>query len=677
MKISKKIFGSLLIALFFVCAVACAPAEEKEFFKVSLSYESAMGSVLLSQPENANGYAKDENVTVTVTPNAGYEVDVFSVNDEEKTLDLGTFSFHITSDTMIKVTFKETAPSVTEKFSVSLKYDSSEGNITLSPDAQDGKYEKDTEVTVTVKAGNGFTRKSVTVNGGEVSPDENGIFTFTVTQDTEITAVFEAVSSLPENAKFDEAFLGTWRSADGKRTLNITENSFELDGAQAVEIQRGSDAGGVYYSVKTAEGRYVLNWLEEQTGSVLNVWEAESDKEELYIKGTENLLGAQNAIDINVQGIWGYDADGDEEVDPESKLDLKINSTQVFMNEKTSDVVIYIEYVGNNSEKLYNYLFSIDGETHTFKWMPEDGGYYPVLDGERLARNRNVIYLNDIYQGTWNEIGGKSVMTVTENKITIDGEALKISGQYGAYDVTWKETLYEFRLDIGNEDLLFLSDVHYDENGLILSTTNIYFLREGVILPEVKLDAENCGTWTSAGQDDLVISENGVTWGNSRSVILRIEKSANSLLINAIMRGAYYEIRTRGDVLYLTAPGISHEFMREIEGRGEKGFLDLTIGVYTLGSDARLTVTRDSLTLVDDIKGVSVTLTMSDIHKTQEGYEFTWKGYGDGVQRDQPMIFTISEDKDGKKVITFHDTTTQPDEDGEYNYSVIYTFTLG
>lgn len=41
------------------------------------------------------------------------------------------------------------------------------------------------------------------------------------------------------------------------------------------------------------------------------------------------------------------------------------------------------------------------------------------------------------------------------------------------------------------------------------------------------------------------------------------------------------------------------------------------------------------------------------------------------------MILVIGKDASGKTILTLHDTTTTPDEEGEYNYSVIYTFTLG
>lgn len=681
MKRNKKIFFCLLIALLFVFAVACAPAEEKEFFKVDVSYESGMGSVTLSQPENADGYAKDEKVTVTVTPNAGYEVDGFSVNGKEETLDLGKFTFQITSDTEIMVTFREAALSETEKYSVSLEYESEKGSVTLSPEVQDGKYEKGSEVTVTVKAKEGFEVDSVTVNGERVSPDENGRFTFTVTQDTKITAVFEA--EISGNAKFDEAFRGVWRSADGQHEIVITETSFRYDDEEAERIERGSDGNGVYYNIVTKDGKeYTLNWFGEQKEVVLNVWIGSSMADNLFLKGDSPKI----RLDENIQGVWGYDADYDEVVDEEPVLSLKITAYSVILEGKSSDLILENGYVGSGgSEKLDNYLFYINGEKHTLTWIKpevEDGaqGYVLTLDGLPLTRNRDIVYFNDTLQGTFERTDGSEriVIVITEDSVTINGETVKVSGVYGAYKIEWNGKEYDLFLYSGNEFVLVLRNEWY-RDGILAGWEDLCFLSTAQ-RPEIVIDERLHGTWTRADSgEELVINEGSITWGSDTAIILKEDVRGNGVYYQLFLRGVPYELGYSGEVITLDGGGHIFEFSKKLEGQGEPGLLGLPIGTYSFVFHT-LTITKDSIKIYDADQDKTIILTGADLTQTAEGYTFIWKNYWgenhpDGS--DQPMILILGTDEEGRTTLTVRDTTTQPDEEGYYNYSVIYSFTLG
>ncbi len=83
-----------------------------------------------------------------------------------------------------------------EKFSVTIAdYDTTNGKVTLSPEAEDGKYEKDTEITVTVEAYEGYALDTFTLStDANAALDGEGKFVFNVIADTTITVTFKATT---------------------------------------------------------------------------------------------------------------------------------------------------------------------------------------------------------------------------------------------------------------------------------------------------------------------------------------------------------------------------------------------------------------------------------------------------------------------------------------------------
>lgn len=671
---------SLCFAL--LSAVACDNAQK--YFRITTEFDNAKGSVTVSEPQNEAGYLEGEEVVVTVSATEGYEVEKFTVNGAEKDLSDGKYTFKITGDTSIEVTFKEKTvePPVDEKFTVTVNFDNSAGSATLSPTVENHIYIKDTKVTLSVEANDGFVVKSVTVNGTIVALDENGCYSFTVTGNTEIEVLFEEKTApAPENDTFEQAFCGDWESADGLHSMSITETDFTFDGEEAVRIEKGGSGDGVFYNVDTKQETYNLGWLNGQTGVVLSVYIGDSNEEILFIKAGSDLLGGRG-IDDAIQGIWGYDRDGDDNADKDGSPVMKITSKTVSLDEKTSTRVIRTDYVGSNGEKYYNYNFYIDSEKHVLKWVlntdKDTGGYYYLtLDGEPIARDREAIYFNDSMQGRYkalNETGEMVVIIITEDSVRIGDEKVIVGGEYGGYTVTYKGVTYQIRLYPGSESLLYLRIEEYGEDGLIKSTKDTYFLKEGTQLPEIEIDERLFGTWAQE-RSVLVIDESKILWDNQEAIILSENIAQSSVFYRLILNGAIYELEySGGDALNLSCPGEAYTFIRELEAQGEAGFLGLTIDIYTIGSDATLTVKKDSLTIYLALYDSTITLKLSDLTKTDEGYTFVWNELGGA---DQPMILIIGTDENtGKPTLTIRDTTTEPDEEGKYYYHIIYTFML-
>lgn len=114
---------------------------------------------------------------------------------------------------------------------VTLTYDEAQGRVALSPVRDGNRYEEGENVTVTLEPKPGRTISSFKVNGTEKALDENNSYTFSVTGDTTVEAVIEAVamdeqtfSSLVGDVNFD-GFSNQMRVYDGFPD-NLTEFDF-------------------------------------------------------------------------------------------------------------------------------------------------------------------------------------------------------------------------------------------------------------------------------------------------------------------------------------------------------------------------------------------------------------------------------------------------------------------
>ena len=78
-------------------------------FSLTLTFDDQQGTVTASAPAEGVLYDENESVTITVTPNTDYQVATFTVNGTAQELtDDTTYTFQITTDTTIAVTFEQT-----------------------------------------------------------------------------------------------------------------------------------------------------------------------------------------------------------------------------------------------------------------------------------------------------------------------------------------------------------------------------------------------------------------------------------------------------------------------------------------------------------------------------------------------------------------------------------------
>lgn len=109
MKQAKRLIVAFLcLALVLTGTLLVVVACGEEGYSITASFNSQEGTVTYTDQQQNRRYAADEQVTVTVTPNENYQVQSFKVNGDEQPLADGTYTFNITQNTEIVVTFEPT-----------------------------------------------------------------------------------------------------------------------------------------------------------------------------------------------------------------------------------------------------------------------------------------------------------------------------------------------------------------------------------------------------------------------------------------------------------------------------------------------------------------------------------------------------------------------------------------
>ncbi len=131
-------------------------------------------------------YESGTEVTLTVTPDPGYQVKSVTMDGREVALTDGRYTFTVTADCTFAAEF-EKIPA--DSFTVTVN---SGANGTVTPGTK--SYVSGTEVTLTVTPDSGYKVKSVTMDGRAVALTD-GRYTFTVTADCTFAAEFVKKSS--------------------------------------------------------------------------------------------------------------------------------------------------------------------------------------------------------------------------------------------------------------------------------------------------------------------------------------------------------------------------------------------------------------------------------------------------------------------------------------------------
>lgn len=193
-------------------------------------------------------YSDGQEVTLTVYPNADMKIGSVTVNGEEITLIKNAYTFNITEDSQITISFEAKAEGEADTYDVFVTC-GAEGSYTLSPE---GPYTSGSEVLLTITPQDGCYVSSVTVDGEEVGL-VNGKYTFTISDDTVI--VIEFGESL-----FAAELTGKWSPLLSAGALGY---EFTLKG-KSVIFSETEDGAQEYPVSEAGSGSYTFTVIDEE-----------------------------------------------------------------------------------------------------------------------------------------------------------------------------------------------------------------------------------------------------------------------------------------------------------------------------------------------------------------------------------------------------------------------------
>ena len=207
-------------------------------------------TISVTGPGTADGagrYDVGERVICTATPNTGMEFVGWYRNGSQVATTL-TYQFDIMADTTIEARFRE--PAARHNVSASVN---PTGSGTVSGT---GSYEEGSNCTVVATAASGYQFKEWQKNGTQVSSSAS--YTFAVTEDVALVAIFEEVQSGFSNVTLNGS---AWNANKTKLSTLHTEGNYNGAATVAAIIQASAApaVGSTHAYDPTAQAQYISN----------------------------------------------------------------------------------------------------------------------------------------------------------------------------------------------------------------------------------------------------------------------------------------------------------------------------------------------------------------------------------------------------------------------------------
>lgn len=171
--------------------------KEKSYHVQAESADEVMGTVSVAPGTSGNVYVKDTEVTVTATPNAGYEFVQWNKITDNNGTEVSekvegaeaAYTFAVTEDVHLRAEFR-LIPVVKNQYRVTVtSSDTAMG--TVSMDHEDGVYEDGEDVTVTATAAEGYHFVGWKLKDSEDILSTDAKYIFTISENVELIGVFE------------------------------------------------------------------------------------------------------------------------------------------------------------------------------------------------------------------------------------------------------------------------------------------------------------------------------------------------------------------------------------------------------------------------------------------------------------------------------------------------------
>ena len=361
---------------------------ELKTFNVKISESISHGKVIA---DKTRGIPAKEKVTLTVTPDEGYELDklrvVKDISDLNVVLDEDNTFKMPGSDVTVTATFKK-AEQTTEEYKITVN-EPENGKVTS--DKKTAK--KDEEVTLTAKPNEGYDLDKLTVvkdkDGQEVNVGEDNTFKMPAS-DVTVTATFKKTGQTTE-----------------EYNIKVTESE---NGKVTTDKEKAKKGETVKLTATPAEG-YVLDKLtvKDKDGQEVNVGEGNTfimPASDVTVTATFKKAAAIYTVKFEANG--GKPEPAEQNVEEGKKVDKPADPVMEgnkFVGWYTeAECINRFDFATPISQNITLYARYVSDETHTYTvTFDSNGGTevppQTVLEGEKATKPADPTTFSDEFDG--------------------------------------------------------------------------------------------------------------------------------------------------------------------------------------------------------------------------------------------------------------------------------------
>lgn len=485
----------LVCALVLVFCTGLFAACGEEYFTVTVApYDGEKGRVEISAPAHSEGYTKDEQVTVTVTPSQYCSVKEVTVNGKAAPLTEGKYTFKVAGNTTVGAAFEYVGWNHIvwhENTLGDLTFDE-DYNMTLTP--KEGEPQAVNITTAGVDLSKGLPAGEVDAivgTGTGVTAYKVSFNTFIVFKQGYTEYTFDSDPS----ADFS-AYAGTWKQYGGSAELVATESELTYGGNTYSAYYTALD--GTHYvkyqmTVLTKPQRYLLGYHDNAQAVLYfnlnnNVYHFTKDG---------NLPAA--AIPADFYGAWRNETYYDLVISADGATVNGVGVHAFAVTGTGSDAVVHLYYNG-----LYWTMYQqFDADTDEKSVVMDNRttkNVFSAIKPEALPTE---------YRAEWEQLGGTETVSVDSNgKFTYNGkvyETIRDSHDAG----------FHFTTEAGKDALIVVSSDKY-VLWILVDSDALYFTKAGATLPDLTATGLS-GTRTAGGKTltaeggRLFVTEGGTT----------------------------------------------------------------------------------------------------------------------------------------------------------------------
>ena len=229
--VAALITAAFLTLLFTACPNANGNKPTTPKYQVTFSVEGANGTLTATVDKKSitspAPIEKDKTVTFTATPDAGYRVKSWTLNEVAVNGTNKSYSLKIEKEVTVKVHFEKLPP---ELVMVTFSVEGANGTLKAKADGiaetntSPISVEKGKTVTFTAKASDGYRIKAWTLDGNAVNGTNNS-YTLTVTKAAEVKVQFSSIID------------GVWKVVSEKKAGTSGTTTYPMQAPNGAEMQ--------------------------------------------------------------------------------------------------------------------------------------------------------------------------------------------------------------------------------------------------------------------------------------------------------------------------------------------------------------------------------------------------------------------------------------------------------